>query len=189
MTERVIEALAIARASFEHRLVAISVDQWAEPTGCTEWNLRDLVNHVIGHQYRYADNLRTNDPTYYFSSRNDDFIGEDPVEAWQRGMPMLDAAIAGLRDLDQVINYRVPLAARDVLTVLVFEATVHTWDVSRAMGFDDTINEQLASLAYPLLARLIEIPAVQAFFEPPAGKLPPAATHAQRLLHLAGRQP
>jgi hypothetical protein len=66
---------------------------------------------------------------------------------------------------------------------------VHTWDVSRAIGFDERIDERLARLTYPLLERLIQVPATQAFFAPPQDTLPSTATAQDRLLHLAGRKP
>jgi len=189
MTEGIIDALAIARAEFERRLTAITDDDWGRPTPCTEWNVRQLVNHIVSHEYRYADNLATNNSEYYVASRDDDFLGDDPHGSWPRGVALLDEAIAGLDSLDTTISFLLPLPARDVLLVRVFEATVHTWDVSRAIGFDERIDERLAMLTYPLLERLIQVPATQAFFAPPQDTLPSTATPQDRLLHLAGRKP
>jgi uncharacterized protein (TIGR03083 family) len=76
MTEGIIDALAIARAEFERRLTAITDDDWGRPTPCTEWNVRQLVNHIVSHEYRYADNLATNNSRYYVASRDDDFLGD-----------------------------------------------------------------------------------------------------------------
>jgi uncharacterized protein (TIGR03083 family) len=76
MTEGIIDAPAIARAEFERRLTAITDDDWGRPTPCTEWNVRQLVNHIVSHEYRYADNLATNNSRYYVASRDDDFLGD-----------------------------------------------------------------------------------------------------------------
>ena len=186
MTEEIIDALAIARAEFERRLTAITGDDWGRPTPCPEWNVRQLVNHIVGHEYRYADNLATNNTEYYVASRDDDFLGDDPHGSWPKGVALLDEAIAGLDSLDTTISFLLPLPARDVLLVRVFEATVHTWDVSRAIGFDERIDERLATLTCPLVERL---PASRAFFAPPPDTLPSTATPQDRLLHLAGRKP
>src|SRR5437764_329003 len=93
MAEGVIAALAIARAEFERRLTAITSDDWGRPTPCTEWNVRQLVNHIVSHEYRYADNLATNNSEYYVASRDDDFLGDDPHGSWPRGVALLDEAI------------------------------------------------------------------------------------------------
>jgi hypothetical protein len=63
------------------------------------------------------------------------------------------------------------------------------WLFSRAIGFDERIDERLAMLTYPLCERLIQAPATRAFFAPPPGTLPSTATPQDRLLHLAGREP
>lgn len=189
MTEGIIEALALARSEFERRLTAIADADWHRPTPCTEWDVRQLVNHIVSHQYRFADNLATNNLDYYVASRDDEFLGDDPLGAWRRGVAMLDAAIAELESLDTTINFHLPLPARDVLLVLVFEAAVHTWDLSRAIEFDDRIDGLLADLTCPLLERLIRVPATQAFFATPTATLPSNATSQDRLLHLAGRTP
>jgi hypothetical protein len=51
MTEGIIDALAIARTEFERRLTAITDYDWGRPTPCTEWNVRQLVNHIVSHEY------------------------------------------------------------------------------------------------------------------------------------------
>jgi uncharacterized protein (TIGR03086 family) len=189
MTEPILDALAIARAEFERRLAAITDDDWGRPTPCTEWNVRQLVNHIVGHEYRYAGNLATNNSEYYVASRDDDFLGTDPHGSWPRGVALLDEAIAGLDSLDTMISFLLPLPTRDVLLVRIFEAAVHTWDVSSAIGFDERIDERLAMLTCPLVERLIQVLATQAFFAPPQDTLPSTATPQDRLLHLAGRKP
>jgi hypothetical protein len=171
MTEEIIGALAIARAEFERRLTAITDDDWGRPTPCTEWNVRQLVNHIVGHEYRYADKLATNNSEYYVASCDDDFLGDDPHGSWPKSVALLDEAIAGLDSLDTTISFLRPLPARDV---------------SRAIGFDERIDERLAILTCPLVERL---PAGRAFFAPPPDTLPSTATPQDRLLHLAGRKP
>jgi uncharacterized protein (TIGR03086 family) len=117
MTEGIIDALAIARAEFERRLTAITDEDWGRPTPCAEWNVRQLVNHIVGHEYRCADSLATNSSGYYAASRDDDFLGDDPRGSWAGDVALLDEAIAGLDSLDTTISFLLPLPARDVLLV------------------------------------------------------------------------
>ena len=49
-----LELLALARVGFRRRLELVLPDDWARPTPCTEWDLRQLVNHVVGSDFRYA---------------------------------------------------------------------------------------------------------------------------------------
>src|SRR5260370_8001843 len=38
-------------------------DQWDAPTPCTGWNVRDLVNHVVGGNLAFASLLRGRPPS------------------------------------------------------------------------------------------------------------------------------
>jgi uncharacterized protein (TIGR03086 family) len=145
MTEEIIDAVGNARAEFERRLTAITADDWGRPTPCTEWNVRQLVNHIVGHEYRYADNLATNNCKYYVASRDDDFLGDVPQASWLNGVSLLDEAIAGLDSLDATINFLLPMPARDVLLTRVFEAAVHTRGTSHARSV--SMNRSTSALS------------------------------------------
>jgi uncharacterized protein (TIGR03086 family) len=187
MTDPIIVALTVARSEIERRLIAIGDADWDLPTPCAEWDVRTLVNHIVSHEYRFADNIATNSPDYYLSSRDDDFLGDDALRSWHTGVRLLDNAIARLGCLDATICFRVPLPARDVLALRVFEAAVHCWDLSRAVRLDERIDERLAVLTLPVFERLVQVPAIQAFFAAPTRALPSTARPHERLLHLAGR--
>ena len=41
-------ALSSARSEFERRLRQVDAGAWDRPTPCSDWNVRDLVLHVLG---------------------------------------------------------------------------------------------------------------------------------------------
>ena len=43
-----LSALGVARAEFDRRLRQVEVADWDRPTPCADWNVRDLVLHVLG---------------------------------------------------------------------------------------------------------------------------------------------
>ena len=47
------DALDAACSYCRHRLAAVRAGHFGLPTPCTEWTVRDLVNHVLGGQRRY----------------------------------------------------------------------------------------------------------------------------------------
>lgn len=188
MPDATVEALDVARREFALRLDAITPADWARPTPCGQWTVRQVVNHIVGHEHRFADNIATNSSDFYLATADRDFLGGDPRGAWEAGVAALDAAIAGLDQLDAVIQWRLPVAARDLLTIRIFEAVVHTWDVSRAIGFDEHFDERSAVLTIPLFERLVANPAMAAFFDPATPVLGDTSPQI-RLLRLAGRRP
>ncbi|MDT5018084.1 MAG: hypothetical protein QOD39_4244 [Mycobacterium sp.] len=85
MGEPVLEGLGIARVEFARRLAAVS--DWNAATPCGDWKVRQLVNHVVGQEYRFARSLSGGSLDEYVASRDDDFLGGDPQPpgAWASG--------------------------------------------------------------------------------------------------------
>ena len=187
MSEPVLEGLCIARAEFARRLAA--VNDWDAATPCGDWNVRQLVNHVVGQEYRFARSLSGGSLDEYVASRDDDFLGGDPVSAWRKGVRLLDQAVQRLDGLDSIIAWRLPMPAREILAARIFEATVHTWDLSRAIGFDERLDERLVTITLTVFEWLAELPGFAEMFEAPTHSLAEDAPLQARLLHLAGREP
>ena len=76
------EALAAANAEFVRRLGLVTADDWHRPTPCTEWDVRDLVNHVVGGNRRHAMLLRGATATEVDATRAENHLGADAVAAF-----------------------------------------------------------------------------------------------------------
>ena len=188
MSEPVIAALTVARAELLRRLSALQPGDWEKSTPCSEWDTRQLVNHVVGVQFRVGRLLAGGRRDEYIATREDDWLGQDHLAAWTQATADLDTAIVGLESLDVGVDYRVPLPARELLRLTVFDTTVHTWDISRAIGFDEEIDADVARFAREALEDLVRMSALTALFTPPSGKPPVDTSDQELLLHLAGRQ-
>jgi uncharacterized protein (TIGR03086 family) len=147
--DRDLEYLAVARLGFKLRLALVGADDWAKPTPCTEWDVRQLVNHVVGSDLRYTDLLnggraddfkrRTREET-----RSAPVVGSDPVEDWARSGAALDAAFRTPGAMDRIVDYpRGPLRGRELLENRIVDITIHTWDLARAIDADDALDERL----------------------------------------------
>lgn len=187
MTESGGEALGVARSELTRRLTAITAHDWENPTPCSEWNLRQLVNHVVGLHHRIARLVRDGSRDEYVATREDDWLGIDYLAAWQQGVRALDDVINTAQSLETLVAYRVPLSLRDVIRLVAFDTTIHTWDVSRAIGFEEQLDGGLVEFALGFIDRVRNDPGLS-FFAPEKGQLPPGASSQARLLHLAGRE-
>jgi uncharacterized protein (TIGR03086 family) len=140
-------------------------------------------------QHRVARLVRGASRDEYVATREDDWIGLDHIAAWQEGVRVLDEAITDLGSLDLLVAYRIPISARDVIGLSAFDTAVHTWDVSRAIGFDERLDGGLVEFALDFIEWVRTEPLLEALFESPNDDLPDGASAQVRLLHLAGRQP
>src|SRR5919199_4585789 len=62
MTTEPADQLSTALDATEQVIAAVGGDQWSLPTPCTEWNVRDLVDHVVVGNYAFASILRGEPP-------------------------------------------------------------------------------------------------------------------------------
>lgn len=177
-----------ALSEFDHRVQAVRPGQWHDPTPCTEWDVRALVNHLVTEQL-WAPLLLGGATLDDVGDRFDgDQLGDDPVAAWR-------SAAAAARD-----SFSAPGALRRHVELsygrrpadgycreMTLDLTVHAWDLARAIGAEEHLDQGL-------------VRDVLAFVTPQAGQLAetglfaPAVTVSEnaddqaRLLALLGRR-
>ena len=169
------EQLERARAEFGARLRQVGEDDWARPTPCDEWDVRALVNHVVGGALRYtmlldgatADDVRATTVL--------DHLGADAVASFERRAREVAAAFREPGALARTVHHpNGDITGERLLELRITEFAVHGWDLARAIGADEALD---AALVEAMLARA-------GTPESPDG-VPPLA----RLLRLTGRRP
>jgi uncharacterized protein (TIGR03086 family) len=171
--------------AFGQRLDAVRDDQWDSPTPCTDFTVRQLVTHVIDVQRMVPKGLGA-------SGAIDTPNGDDLKATWKavRSAALDTCSVEGAlaRDIDSPLGGKMPAgqffggpACADIL--------IHTWDLARAIGADEKLDEDACRLTLGLLqaapAEFIRQPGrFAAAIEPPAG-----ADIQTQLLCFAGRRP
>lgn len=128
-----------------YRLVAkIGPEDWTRQTPCTEWNVRALVNHMVGsaHMVAYGMTGRSIGPEFYGSH-----LGDDPIASYHD-------AIAEIRELyrtdPDVLNRSLQLPwgeinGADLSTMFAADHLVHAWDVARSLGLGTDFDHDLVA--------------------------------------------
>jgi uncharacterized protein (TIGR03086 family) len=147
-----------------------------------------LVNHVIGVHHRVARLVSGGSLDEYVATRDNDWVGVDHIAAWHEGVRALDETITNVPSLDIPVAYRIPRSARGAIGLTAFDTAVHTWDVSRAIGFDERLDDGLVEYALGFMDWIRTQPLLEALFDSPKGHLPKGASAQARLLKLAGRE-
>jgi len=190
-----IEVWRLARAGVDDLVTRIRAEDWGCPTPCVEWDVHDLVNHLVGSNQRHVMLLRGgNEHDFWVTRATEDVLTDDPPADWKFSADALDAAFVERGAMDRTISYRLP-TGRALLRGRVFDVTVHTWDLARAIGVDVTLDKRLvaACLASPLAATLAHgegLPATddhEQLAAPPRSPLADDASDQERLLWLCGR--
>ena len=130
-------------AEFVSRLDSVG-DQWAAPTPCPDWDVRALVNHIVGEDL-WTVPLMEGATIEEVGDRFDgDLLGDDPVAA-ARGAA--DAATIATGS-GVVAGRTVHLSfgdtpAEEYAYQLAADHLVHGWDLAAAVGGDRQFDPEL----------------------------------------------
>ncbi len=180
---------ATALEEFDRRVRAVRSDQWHEPTPCTDWDVRALVDHLVTEQLwvpLLLDGATTEDVGTRFDG---DQLGDDPVAAWSEASAAAREAFAAPGALHRPVELsygRRP--AEGYCQEMTMDLAVHAWDLARGIGADERIDEELAAAVLDGVQRQADHLAASGLFDPPVPVAEDAGTRT-RLLALLGRRP
>jgi uncharacterized protein (TIGR03086 family) len=126
------------------RVDAVPADRWDGPTPCTDWTVRDLVNHVVGEDAWTVPLVRGSTIAEVGDSLDGDLLGDEPVETAKR------SASEALDVVDELLpaGGKVHLSygdedLREYLYQLSADHVMHAWDLAAATGGDTTFDTDL----------------------------------------------
>ncbi len=165
--------------------VGAAVGSLARPSGCDEWDNRQLIDHVTGGGHRYAMLLDGASAADTATTRGNDYVGTDPVGEFRRYEDLFRAGLASA-DLDALVDHRAGRRpARDLLAMRIMELALHTRDL--CVGLSVSWIPSTAVVEYLLEEGATVIEDLRAYGAfAPAG-VPASDTPADRLLAFAGR--
>ena len=176
-----------ATAHFGELVHAIKDDQWGDTTPCSDWDVRALVNHLV-YEARWAPPLLEGQSLEEVGSRFDgDLLGDDPKASYDDAVAGVRAALDGpnVKDTVQLSFGETP--AHEYLAQMTCDFVVHSWDLARGIGADDTLDPDMVQwvddIARPQAAML----AASGMFDPPVDVAADADPQT-KLLALFGRR-
>ncbi|MFG1602644.1 TIGR03086 family metal-binding protein [Actinoplanes sp. NPDC049265] len=138
MPESVRDLMPGAIDRFGARVHAVA--RWDDPTPCTEWTVRELVNHLVG-EHLWVPHLLAGEGLEQVGDRYDgDVLGDDPVRAWDRAAARSLAAWKGA-DLSGTARFSFGEAPLTVYAEqMLLDLTVHEWDLARATRQPESLD-------------------------------------------------
>jgi uncharacterized protein (TIGR03086 family) len=128
-------------------VAAVKPDQLDDPTPCTEWKVRDLLNHMVGVTQLFATAATGERSSVNPFGAPDDVIGDDPQAAFDSARAELLTAWR-----KRGVDGNVPLLqgeapASVALTICITDQVQHGWDLARATGQDFEADDELLEVA------------------------------------------
>jgi uncharacterized protein (TIGR03086 family) len=173
-----------AAGRFDQHVHAVPDDDWDLPAPCDGWVARDVVGHLctwVPAVLGAAGVVFPDAPS----------AGEDPVAAWEALHAGLDAAFAdedvAAREFDAGPPGRLTVE-RAIDMLVTPDILVHTWDLARATGLDERIDEQMSNELLAGMEPMDEMLRASGHYGPRVAVADDADTQT-RLIGFTGRQP
>jgi uncharacterized protein (TIGR03086 family) len=168
----------------------VTADQLGNPTLCTEWTVRDIINHITGGAKYFgmvADQGSVSDEVMGQLLGDGDVIGDDYKGAFNAACDEFFTAFRQPGVLDKTVKLpfgEVPASV--ALNIGIFDVSTHTCDIAEATGqkVDDT---ELLETALEVGRQLVQPEMRDGGMFKPEKPCTDAAPADQRLLAFAGR--
>ena len=178
----VFDRYAVVEDGFTQRVRAVPQNGWDAPSPCTDWRARDVVEHVINTHARVLASLDGSGPEVV--------SGDDElVVAWPRATQTVRDALqdpARARATVAGMFGEQPFESL-VGRLLCADTLIHTWDLARATGQDESLDPAAVAKAIEFLSPMDDAIRRPGGFGPRVDP-PPDADDQTRLLSFAGRR-
>ena len=140
-----IEALySRAVTSWTERVAAVGRDQWEQPTPCSDWNVRALVNHVVGEDLWTGPLMRGSTIEEVGDRFDGDLLGPDPVTKALAAAEDALAAVAETLTTDGTVHLSYgEESMAEYVHQLATDHLIHGWDLAAATGGDRGLDEDV----------------------------------------------
>jgi uncharacterized protein (TIGR03086 family) len=176
-----------ATSAFGRHVHSIGPERWHDPTPCSEWDVRMLVNHVAVEQLWVPPLVEGLGVADVGDRLDGDQLGEDPRAAWDGAVAAAVAAFASEGGLEGTVSLSYgERPTSEYCWEVTVDTLVHTWDLARAIGAHERLDDELVELAYEQVLPLADQLQESGMYAPPV-PVPPDAPTQTRLLGLFGR--
>lgn len=177
-----IDALELTFAHAHDVVASVRPDQYDDKTPCSEWTVRELLEHMIG----VVDGLGT---AVSGRASGPFTLGDDPAAQLQAAAT---TAMTGWRSpgaLDRIIDAGPgPMPGRALASINLLDTATHTWDLATATGQPSALPDNLAAAALDASRAIVNAELRPGRFGPEVAAVA-GATPTEALVAYLGRTP
>ena len=123
-------------AGFNRRVEAVPADRWEAQSPCEDWKARDVVRHVVDTSSMFLG--------FIGEQLNAPSADDDPVKAWHAARDAIQSALDNPETAQREYQgmFGTQTFEQGVGRFLGPDLIVHTWDLARATGGDEQLDEE-----------------------------------------------
>ncbi|WP_350281017.1 TIGR03086 family metal-binding protein [Kribbella sp. HUAS MG21] len=126
---------------FAELVGGIGTDQWGSPTPCSDWDVRTLVNHVVGEERWAVPLMEGRTIAEVGDTLDGDLLGDDPyAAASEAARAAEDAATWSIEKVHLSYGDEDP---HEYLRQVAADHLIHGWDLAVAIGAQPRLDPEL----------------------------------------------
>ncbi len=180
--------LKLATDQFKRLVSSVKADQWNAATPDTDWDTRELVNHMVNELMWIKPMVEGKTIAEVADKFDGDLLGNDPVMA---ATVAADSAVETLSQpgaLERTVHLSMgDTSAADYCEQITSDIAVHNWDLAKAIGADTKIDPSLVALANKIFGPMAEGARSKGLFGPIV-EVPEDSDAQTKMLAMTGRK-
>ncbi|MFQ6026701.1 MAG: TIGR03086 family metal-binding protein [Dehalococcoidia bacterium] len=198
MTQEILaNPVALFEKATKHvsRVVAgVQQEQLDHPTPCSEWNVQELLNHLIGGAEMVVGCFSGQSPDIAPGSSDSSYSTETQASGLaQAYQAVVSQALQAAREPGALErNIETPIGEMPCavfLSISSMDQFIHGWDLAKATGQDTALDPELAQVCYGMCVPDMADQGREAGVIGPVVAVPDDASTQDKLLGYMGRQP
>ena len=134
---------------------AVRDDDWHRPTPCTEWDVKQIANHIIGENLWAAELLQGKTIQDVGNALDGDLAGDDPATAYRESARIAGEAVSGPEAMQTICHLSFgDYSGADYAAQLFMDSLIHGWDIAKATGQDTALDGDLVAACLPIAEEL-----------------------------------
>ncbi|HEY2595414.1 MAG TPA: TIGR03086 family metal-binding protein [Chloroflexota bacterium] len=146
-----IRAMGATRAC----LNAVGSGQWHDPTPCSEWDIKQVANHIIGENLWAAELFQGRTIGEVGNRLDGDLAGADPAAAYAGSVTPASEAVGAPGAMEATCHLSFgDYSGSDYAGQLLLDTVVHGWDIAKASGQSTRLDQDLVAACLPIAREL-----------------------------------
>ena len=177
-----------AMAATQRYMDGVRADQWHAPTPNTEWDVRQVANHIIGENLWAGELLRGKTIAEVGDKLNGDVAGSDPAAAYRASVSVATDAVTAPGAMETMCHLSFgDFSGSEYSAQLFLDLLIHGWDIAKATQQDTRLDQRLVEACIPIAEQITRMARNSGVYGDDLS-VSPDADKQTRLLALVGRR-
>jgi uncharacterized protein (TIGR03086 family) len=133
----------------------VKTDQWHGPTPCSEWDVKQVANHIVGENLWAAELFQGKTIAEVGNRLDGDLAGDDPAAAYAASVAAATPAASAPGAMEATCHLSFgDYSGSDYAAQLFMDVLIHGWDIATATGQDARLDPDLVQACLPIAEQL-----------------------------------